>query len=254
MPTAGDIYYFASRGGSASRPPVVLIHGAGGDYLHWPHNIRRLPGYRVLAPDLPGHGRSEGLGQQSVRAYAQVVIDWLIETGIYRAVFVGHSMGGAIAQTLALEHQENVLGLGLVGTGARLRVNPALLERISSPETFKSAVDLVVEWSYARQTSPRQREQIRKQLASNRPSVLLGDYQACDRFDVMERVKDIRVPTCVICGEDDRMTPPKYSEYLAEHLPNAQLKLIPEAGHMVMLEQAEAVAGVLEDFLSTVSY
>ena len=75
MPTAGDIYYFASKQGAATKPAVVLIHGAGGDHLHWPHNIRRLGEYRVFAPDLPGHGKSRGIGAQSIREYAKTIMD-----------------------------------------------------------------------------------------------------------------------------------------------------------------------------------
>ena len=65
MPTAGKLFYFASKQGAAAKPAVVLIHGAGGDHLHWPYNLRRLNNHRVFAPDLPGHGKSSGLGKQS---------------------------------------------------------------------------------------------------------------------------------------------------------------------------------------------
>jgi pimeloyl-ACP methyl ester carboxylesterase len=254
MPTAGDIYYFASKGGSASKPPVVLIHGAGEDHRFWHVKQRRLPGYRVFAPDLPGHGKSKGLGRQRVAAYAEAIRDWLDDIGIYRAVFVGHSMGGAIAQRLALEHPDQTLGLGLVATGARLRVRPDLLEKLSTPNTFKGALDLIIANYFAAGASSELKDSVREQLAANRPSVLLCDYTASDHFDVMERLGEIKVPVAVISGKEDTFTPVKYAEYFAEHLPNAELTLVPDAGHMVALEQPEAVAGALEAFLQKVPY
>ena len=131
MPVSADLYYHFYEGSNeGQRPSVILIHGAGGNHLYWPSEIRRLPGYRVFALDLPGHGKSGGRGQQSISTYAEVVLEWLESVGIHSAVFVGHSMGGAIAMTLALDHPEHVLGLGLVSAGARLRVAPAFLERM----------------------------------------------------------------------------------------------------------------------------
>ena len=77
MPTAGEMYYFTSKSNGGKEPILVLIHGAGGNYLHWPHNLRRLNYHKVYAPDLPGHGKSRGLGQQSVHSYAESIAAWM---------------------------------------------------------------------------------------------------------------------------------------------------------------------------------
>src|SRR5512136_2375769 len=97
MPVASELYYAAFEGGKNLIPPVVLIHGTGGNHLSWPPEVRRLSGYRIYALDLGGHGKSEGRGHQSIGAYASQVIDWLTAMGLHRAVFVGHSMGAAVA-------------------------------------------------------------------------------------------------------------------------------------------------------------
>ncbi len=103
-----------------NKSAVVLLHGAGGTHLHWPYNLRRLNNYKIYAPDLPGHGKSAGLGMQSVGKYADAVAEWITSVGIKKAVIAGHSMGGAIAQTLAIEYPKLVSGLILVATGAKL--------------------------------------------------------------------------------------------------------------------------------------
>ncbi|MGD9091656.1 MAG: alpha/beta fold hydrolase, partial [Anaerolineales bacterium] len=126
MPVAADLYYHTYH--EDIYPPVVLIHGAGGNHLYWPSEIRRLAGFHVYALDLPAHGKSGGLAQQSIEAYAGAVIAWLDSIGLHRAIFIGHSMGGAIIQVLALDHPEHVLGLGLIASGAKLRVAPQLLD------------------------------------------------------------------------------------------------------------------------------
>jgi pimeloyl-ACP methyl ester carboxylesterase len=255
MPISTEIYYHIYEGSEeGQRPPVVLIHGAGGTHLYWPAEVRRLPGYRVYAPDLPGHGKSGGRGQQSVPAYAEEILAWLASLGLHSAVFVGHSMGSAIALSLALNHPEHVLGLGLAGGGARLRVAPALLESAAQPATFQNAIESVVSWSFSPQTPAHLVELARQNMIETRPSVLYSDFLACDAFDESARIAEIRQPTLILCGEDDKMTPLRYSQFLASSIPNATLKIIPNAGHMVMLEQPLAVAEALSVFLSTISF
>jgi pimeloyl-ACP methyl ester carboxylesterase len=87
-----------------------------------------------------------------------------------------------------------------------------------------------------------------------RPSVLHSDFTACNDFDMMNSITKIRYPTLVICGQDDQLTPVRYSQYLANEIPKAELRIIPDAGHMVMLEQPQIVAGELSSFLKTLTY
>ena len=138
MPVAASLYYFSHLEEEYLRPPIVFIHGAGGNYLHWPPEIRRLTGQRIFAPDLPGHGKSDGVGRQSIDDYAQCILDFLDALHIHKAILIGHSMGAAIALTLALDHPRRVLALGLIGGGARLKVSPDLIQNSSSPATLPS--------------------------------------------------------------------------------------------------------------------
>ena len=224
---------------------IVFLHGAGGNGQIW-HMQRRLlgEGRFACAPDLPGHGRSEGQASDSVEAYADVVMAFLDAVGIRHATLVGHSMGGAVAQTCALSCPDCVENLVLIGTGAKLTVAPVIFTVLrQAPETF---AEIAQGFAFAAGTAPGLRATILEFLD---PRVALTDFIACDRFDARERIDAIRARTCVIVGAEDRMTPPKWSRFLSEKIPGAEYHEIPEAGHMAMIEKADAVAAVLHSFL-----
>jgi len=242
----GDLFYTVSRGPAAG-PALVLVHGAGGTRLHWPAALRRLPGATVYTLDLPGHGRSARPGRDTVEAYADAVVAFLDTAGIERAVVVGHSMGGAVAMTLALDFADRMDGLILVATGARLRVAPAILDGIHSD--FVGTAELITRFAWATGTPRRLTNLGQQALLETSPDVLLGDFTACDRFDVMERLGEITAPTLVIEGSADQLTTVKYARFLAEHISSAHLAVIDGAGHMVMLEQPAEVARAVQDFL-----
>jgi pimeloyl-ACP methyl ester carboxylesterase len=228
---------------------LVLIHGAGGTRLHWPPTLRRLPGAEVYALDLPGHGEAPGPGQSTIAGYRQAVVDWMEALDLPPVVVIGHSMGGALALALALDAPSRVAGIVLVGTGARLRVHPLLLEATASGGVPTETLSTLVAWWYSPDASPRLRELASRGLSGTNTKVLHGDFLACDGFDVMDRLASIDRPALVLVGEDDHMTPVKYAHYMAEQLPNARLEIIPGAGHMVMLEQPAAVERALTSWL-----
>jgi pimeloyl-ACP methyl ester carboxylesterase len=242
----GDIFYTLSRG-PANAPTLVLVHGAGGTRLHWPGELRRLPEAAVYTIDLPGHGRSKGGGSDTIQEYAEIVVAFLHAVHVERAVITGHSMGGAIAQTLALDLADCVDGLVLVGTGARLRVAPAILEGIRSD--FEQSVDVIARFAWSPDAPPTLTKLGRQALLETGPDVLWGDFVACDRFDVMKQVGEIKVPTLVIAGSADQLTPVKYARFLAESIPGARLATIEGAGHMMMLERPAEVVKAIREFL-----
>jgi pimeloyl-ACP methyl ester carboxylesterase len=252
MPTAAGLYYFVHGEDLQNRPPVLLIHGAGGSHQNWPPQIRRLTGQRIYALDLPGHGKSEGVGRQDIDEYGKAVIEFMKAARLSSAVLVGFSMGSAIALSLALRYRKRVLGLGLLGAGAKLRVTSDTLEMLTSASTFMSAVETVIESSYSAGVDPQVKKLALQQMTETRQSVVYGDFLACDSFDVMERLDKIQVPTLLICGSVDRMTPPNRSEFLRDHIEGAQLNILDGAGHMVATERPDEVAGLLSSFLEQI--
>ncbi len=244
----GNLFYTLGQG-AADHPTLVLIHGAGGSRLHWPGELRRLPGATVYTLDLPGHGRSEGKGCNTISDYAKAVVAFLDAVGVERAAIAGHSMGGAIAQTMALEFADRAAGLVLVATGARLRVAPAILEGI--PNNLDGAAELITHFAWSPDAPSALTELGRQAILETGPDVLLGDFVACDNFDTMERLGEIKTPTLVVTGSADQLTPPKYARFLADRIPDARLVLIEGAGHMVMLERPAEVAKTVRQFLDS---
>lgn len=242
-----QLFYAQTQAHKPGAPTLVLIHGAGGSHLHWPAELRRLPGATAYALDLPGHGRSDGPGCAAIEDYVSTLIGFLDATGTERAVLMGHSMGGAIAQMTALIHPERVAGLVLVGTGARLRVAPAILEGVLGD--FDTAIELITRFAWAADAPAELTRLGRDTLAETPPQVLHGDFVACDTFDVMKRLGEISAPTLVIAGTDDHLTPHKYGAYLAGHIPNARLVTIEGGGHMMALEQPGEVAAAVAEFI-----
>ncbi|HTP09696.1 MAG TPA: alpha/beta fold hydrolase [Anaerolineae bacterium] len=244
---SGQRIYYALRRNQTDGMPVVLLHGAGENHLIWPNGLRRLLRTIVYAIDLPGHGKSTGLGCSTIADYAAWVVSFLDALHIPAAIFIGHSMGGAIVQQLALTHPDRTIALVLIATSAKLRVAPQLLEL--ARRDFPAAIELVSEWEWG-STVPEEIKQLGKQqLLTNSPLVMLDDYRACDAFDIREQVKNIAAPTLIIVGEADRMTPLKHATFMAEQILGARLNVTPEAGHMVMLEAADVVTQAVIDFL-----
>ncbi len=243
---AGEKIYYIERGRGI---PVVFVHGAGSSHLIWGAQTRALGEVaRAIALDLPGHGKSDGEGRDSIEAYRDLFVGFLDALEIERAGIVGHSMGGAIAQLLALSHPDRVAGLGLIGTGARLRVLPSILDGILSD--FDNTARMVTEYSFAANADSALKQKAELQLRACDPRVTYGDYAACNAFDVIERITEIHASALIVCGREDRMTPPKYSGFLATKIPNARLEWIDRAGHQVMIEQSEVVNRVLLEFVN----
>lgn len=242
------IFYVHKRG-RPGKPTLLLVHGAGGSHLGWPAELRRLADYAVYALDLPGHGRSDKPGRASITAYADDVAAFIDALALEQVVIAGHSMGGAVAQMLVLRHPGKAAGLVLIGTGARLPVSEAILGQALTD--FDAAVSFITQYAWARDTPAPLVEEGRKLMAQTEPQVLHDDFRACNEFNVMNRLPQIRVPTLVIAGEVDMMTPHKLGQFLADHIPNAELVTIEGGGHMMMLEQPGPVAAAIAVFLRT---
>ena len=245
-------------------PWLLALHGSGAAASHWRPLADALAGRLLLvAPDLPGHGgtdvqresgdgraerppqASDGRAETSVADYAA----WL--AGLINGLrsrwpqlgdlwLMGHSLGGAIAIETALTYDHLAQGLVLVGTGARLRVQPDFLGRLQRgevPAELKPRLD-------ALSTAPTGEVQGREEAR-----LFLADLLACDRWDRLRDVARLTLPTLVLAGGEDQLTPPKYAEYLGSQVRGARVVIVPDATHFVMIEEPAVCADLIVGFL-----
>jgi pimeloyl-ACP methyl ester carboxylesterase len=131
-----------------------------------------------------------------------------------------------------------------------LRPTPAEdLPASASKADLEVAIDAICRRAYGPSTDEQILRNGRRKLLDTDPSVIFGDYNACDNFDVLDKVREIKLPTLIIVGSADQMTPPKYAHFLLEQIPNAQLVEIADGGHMVAVEKPSEVAQAVARFL-----
>jgi pimeloyl-ACP methyl ester carboxylesterase len=179
------------------------------------------------------------------------VADLLAELQVPRPVPCGLSLGGAIVLQLLLDRPLPLSGGVLIGTGARLRVLPRIIETIQT--RYAAFIDMLAEYGASAQTDPARLAPVLTAAAACPAAVTAGDFTACDRFDVMERLEEIAAPVLILSGDDDRLTPPKYSAYLERHIAGSRRVRVPAAGHLVPVEKPDAVNGALRTFVAEVA-
>ena len=248
--------------GTGNREPVqdartvVFIHGAGFDHAVWvmPARYFARHGWRVIAPDLPAHGRSEGNPLTTIEAMA----DWLaallaqeVPAG-QAALVVGHSMGSLVALALAGRHPQWVAKLALLGTSTPMQVGPPLLQ--AALDNDHAAIDMANTWSHSTQgalgaaQSPglSNLHSGERWLERMSPGVYHADLAACHAYQAVVDVGT--TPVLVIAGMADRMTPARAGLQLAGQVSQGQAVQLPGCGHAMLSEQPNAVLDALIDF------
>ena len=248
---------FVATGGKPfdkSLPAVVLLHGAGFDHSTWALHSRWFAhhGHSVLAPDLPGHGRSSGQPLPTIADMADWTAALLDAAGATKARLVGHSMGSLIALETAARHPDKVSGLSLIGTAATMTVRPDLLKAAEANDA--SAIDMVSIWGLGFKAelggslAPGlwMHQGAQRVLERAAPGVLHSDLNACNAYaNALSAAALVKVPTTVILGERDMMTPAKAGKTLAAAIPNVRTIVLPGAGHMMMAEQPDELLAAL---------
>jgi pimeloyl-ACP methyl ester carboxylesterase len=236
----------------ADRRTLVFIHGSGGDHTNWIEQYSPLKTtFSIAALDLPGHGRSEGPGEREVSAYVEWVKQILDGLGIVKPVMIGHSLGAAICLSFAIRYADAAAAVVPVGGGLKMPVNPLILEGLRKDAA--AIIALAGKLSVAKPNRERLSGFLVESLSRVDPEIIHGDFSACDGLDIAGSVAGIRIPALVVCGADDKMTPPSLSRCIRDGIPGARLSLIEGAGHFAMLENPAAFNRTLADFVDSLA-
>jgi 3-oxoadipate enol-lactonase len=255
-PEAGRVSYLTA-GSHAGREIVLLIHGAGVSARSWMSQLQGFAGtLGVLALDLPGHGDSAPIWKPSVEGYAETARRLLEVLRTGPVWVVGHSLGGAVALALAARHPERVKGLVLISSCARLPESTTPLQRLIwhlSPTPVRNFLFLLTvrKVLFAPGAPPQAVALGMEELHACRLETLMTDAMIAQAMRLEETARRLRVPTLILCGSLDRLTPPALSAQLAGLIPGAQLNIIEQAGHMLPFERPDELNRRILDFVAS---
>ena len=223
---------------------LLFIPGSGCGREAWVYQTEYFTDSEAIA--LPGH--PDGEPCSSIDDYVEWLRGYIHQHQYQDVILVGHSLGGAIVQLYGLKYPEEVKALVLIATGARLRVLPSLLASLEAMITDDAAWRKYLEEQYSI-IDPEVRQALIEEGVQIGPAVTLNDYLCCDKFDIMEKVHTIKLPTLVICGSEDKKTPVKYAKYLADKIEAATQVIVDGATHWGHLEKPKEVNQAIEEFL-----
>jgi len=219
---------------------LIPPSGAGGNI--WQYQARFFLDAEGIS--LPGH--PEGKPKNSVPEYVDWLHGYIHQKGYKDIILGGHSLGGGIAQLYALTYPTELKGLILIGTGARLRVRPETLNMV------RGMIGNGTNWRRFIENAPKLDDPILLSIIEMRhkigPAVMLSDLLCCDRFDIMDRVQEIKLPTLIIVGTEDVGTPVKYAQYLQNKIAGSKLVIIKDATHNVAIEKPDEVNQAISEW------
>ena len=224
---------------------ILLVPGSGAGGNLWQYQTRFFAEAEGIS--LPGH--PDGTPKNSIPEYVEWLHGYILEQGYKDIILGGHSLGGGIAQLYALTYPRDLKGLMLIGTGARLRVLPDTLS------TLRNLIGNESAWREFIEAAPQPTDPILRSIREMRhkigPAVMLSDLLCCDKFDIMGRVHEIKLPTLIVVGTQDVSTPVKYSQYLQNKIDGSKLVIIQGATHNIMIDKPDELNRAISEFLKS---
>jgi len=233
-----------------NRRTIVFVHGSGSSHQMWIPQMEYLAlKYNTVAINLPGHGLGQGKGETTITGYVNAVRDLIDGLDLKNVVLAGLSMGGAITQEFALTYPERLSAIILFSTGAKLKVMPEIFEMIR--KYFEAYISFFPRFAFVKSTPQEVIERTMEEARKCGPEVVYGDFQACDKFDLLGRIKEIKIPCLIFSGTEDKLTVPKHQDYLHEQISGSKLIRFENAGHILNLEKPKDVNKAIEEFIDS---
>jgi 3-oxoadipate enol-lactonase len=223
---------------------LVFVHGAGCTRGVFAAQLEAMLGSHAI--NLPGHD-AHGAGE-TIADFANAVEAYVNMRNLDDVILCGSSMGGAIALEIALRRTSWLRALVLIGSGAKLRVSPEILSGLAGD--FSATARQLATYFYADPTPERIAfsTALMQQVGQKQT---LADFRACDGFNVVDRLGELRMPVLAFTGASDVMTPPAYTKFFADRVPRAHARILDGAGHLPMLEAAHATNELIGAFVSS---
>ena len=234
--------------------PIVFLHGVGSDKSVWRLQLDHFGRTRrAIALDYPGYGDSDPAPAGTTRDdYAAAVLAAMDAMGIVEAHVCGLSLGGVIAIAMHAAAPERCASLVIADSFAVHPDGPAIYERsIAASADMRALAEGRADVLLAQPADPAVRSEVIETMARIDPAAFRIGAEAVWLADQRDRVAAIDVPTLVIVGEEDKVTPPDLSRGLAAAIPGSQLHVIPGAGHLANIEKPSAFNGLVEQFIET---
>jgi pimeloyl-ACP methyl ester carboxylesterase len=235
---------------SGKGPTLVCLHGATTNHRLLDRLIDALPGHDRIALNLPGRAGTDGPALSAVAPMAGFLRSFLERFVDGPYVLVGYSLGGAVAMEHALSRPDDLAGLVLVATGARLRVNPLLVRVVEAAKESGGELPPMPAGAFEDATNAALVEEDAELRSLTPIDTAACDWRACDAFDRMSAIDAIDAPTLIVGGTEDLLAPPKFSDFLGRSISGSELQMLQGARHMMVMERAEEIASLVRSFVS----
>ena len=253
MPLTNGIYFAEFTPRQEGRiTTLVYIHGAGGNSLFWPGQLRRFPNHHTISLDLPGHGKSEPPGRQSILHYSQITESWLADLSLKQTILIGYGLGGSIAAQIAVNYPDLVQGLVLINTLVQHYIPQTLINNLTNPVTAQNSIKSYIQKTVGLRASNRNHSTFQQSLQSTRPAVLAGDLMAQNEKIFCKLATQITQPVCIIENKSakDQLTPEQ--NHAIRQLNNAEIIFSEQDSHLLPIDETKWITSQIHSFLCNI--
>ena len=243
------MYAAVSLAQNPEAPTLILVHGAGSSHLGWHNQIRHMHEMNIHALDLPGHGKSTDPVCSTIQDYAAAIEEYINNLPPNDLFIFGHSLGGMISLQFALTTKHRLCGVGMICSSAIHPIPAEIAALIQQPDQFSTAFDWLIDHLMGPQPSSKWVEQTRKAVGSIPREVLIADLIAGQGVDLSEQAAGLKIPLLVVSAAQDRFFDPGVGRKLADLAPRGEQVVVPNAGHLLPLEQPDVVEKLIREFV-----
>ncbi len=238
---------------SSDKPVIIFIHGASLSKEFWDNHVEGLKDCaNTIAVNLPGHGGTELPSKDTIKDFSNDIMAFINSLEIKSPVIpCGMSMGGAVAQQLLIDHPDSFNAGILINTGARLKVLPMIFDMVNAD--YEGYIKNTAQFSISGKSDLEKIQTMAKSFTGNcTAETTINDFNACNSFDIMERIKEIKCPALVIASSEDMSTPLKYGKWLHDNIEGSEFVEIQDAGHFSPLEKPDEISGAIREFIGNI--